>query len=252
MTNKVASTNRAISPVDRDSHFIVLLIFCLFTSGCQTISVLTEAGLYGCGTSTVYLSRWWASVPDKSVISYDPMGGYQFAYWVDDAGNACHGDPGRNGRVGPAVIYAYKPKANELATNQSSITEEQLKAFQEIPVSFDNYTGSGLHFVQFYNTFGRSRADGKAFGQKSDGVLSIPTVTEIGSKACIAPVAFRSTNMLLAPSPNPVTSQDSQDPQDPKRCKVRAMPSDAPMSEEDRKKYDVFNLTHGTEIFSVP
>lgn len=74
MTNKVASTNRAISPVDRDSNFIVLLIFCLFTSGRQTISVLTEAALSGCGTSTVYLSGWWASVPDKSVISYDPMG----------------------------------------------------------------------------------------------------------------------------------------------------------------------------------
>lgn len=246
MTSKVLSTNQTINNVNSGSTFNIFLVLCLFASGCTTTAVIIDAALYSCGTSTIYLSGWWTNVPDKSLIQADPIGGYQFAYWVDDVGNACHGDPGRNGQVGPAVINAYKPKADELATNQSSITEEQLKAFQEIPVSFDNYTGSGLHFVHFYNTFWRSRSDGKTFGVRTDGVISIPTITEIGSKACIAPVAFHSIQTLFLPSQAPATSQD------PNRCRVRAMPSDATMSEEDRKKYDVFNLMHGTEIFNVP
>jgi hypothetical protein len=245
MTNRVASTKRAISPVDRGSNFIVLLIFCLFTSGCQTVSVLTEASLYGCGTSNVYLSGWWASVPDKSVISYDPMGGYLFAYWVDVAGNACHGDPGRNGQVGPAVINASKPQAYESANNESSITEEQLRTFQEIPVSFGNYSGSGLHFVQFINMLKRSRVDGKT--DRWDNVFSIPTVMEIGTKSCVAPVAFRLNSLLFLPSASTMATA-----QDPARCKVRVMPTDTSISEENRKKYHVLDLKHGAEIFSVP
>jgi len=245
MTNKVASANRAISPVDRDSNFIVLLVFCLFTSGCQTTSVLTEAILYGCGTSTVYLSGWWANVPDKSVISYDPIGGYQFAYWVDDFGNACHGDPGRNGQVGPAVIDAFKPQAYESANKQSSITEKQLKTFQEIPASFDNYSGSGLHFVQFMNRFIRIKADGKT--DRYDGEFSIPTVMAIDSKSCVTPMHFRPNSVMFVPSSFTMTTE-----QDPARCKVRVLPSDTSMNEENRKKYHVLDLKHGAEIFSVP
>jgi hypothetical protein len=246
MTSKALSTNQTINNVNSGSALNILMVLCLFASGCTTTAVLKDAALYSCGTSTIYLSGWWTNAPDRSTIEIDPMGGYQFAYWVDDAGNACHGDPGVNGQTGPAVINAYKPKAVESATNQSSITEEQLKAFQEIPVSFDNYAGSGLHFVQFNNTFWRSRSDGKTFKVNSKGLISIPAVTEIGSKACIAPVAFHSVQTMFLPSQNNAASQD------PNRCRVRAMPSRAAMSEEERKKYDVLGLTHGTEIFDVP
>lgn len=248
MTNKIDSTNRGISRAGRNSNFIVLLVFCLFTSGCQTISVLTEATLYSCGTSTVYLSGWSASVPDKSAISYDPMGGYQFAYWVDDTGNVCHGTPGRNGKVGPAVIDAFKPLAIKSADNQSSVTEEQLKTFQEIPVSFDNYSGSGLHFVQFYNRFLRLRNDGKAY--KTDETFSIPTVMEIGTKSCVTPVAFRVGPRLPLPQHSAVAT--AQDSQDPTRCEVRVIPTNTSMSEEDRKKYHVLDLMHGSDTFQVP
>lgn len=246
MTSKMLSTNQPTNNVNGGAGFKILLVLCLFASGCATTEVLKDAALYSCGTNTVYLSGWWTNVPDKSKVEIDPMGGYQFVYWVDDAGNACHGDPGRNGQAGPAVITAYKPKAYELAANQSSITEEQLKTFQEITVSFDNYSGSGLHFVQFNNTFWRSRSDGNTFKANSNGVISIPTVTEIGSKACIAPVSFHAIHTMFLPSQGTATLQD------PDRCRVRAMPSGAAMSEEDRKKYDVFDLTHGTEIFDVP
>lgn len=133
----------------------------------------------------------------------------------------------------------------ESANNQSSITEEQLKTFQEIPVSFDNYSGSGLHFVQFYNTLMRSRADGKTYS--SDATFSIPTVMEIGTKSCVAPVAFRLNSVLFLPSASTMETA-----QDPARCKVLVMPTDTSMSEENRKKYHVLDLKHGTEIFSVP
>lgn len=244
MTSKVASANRATSVGDRGLNFIALFIFCLFASGCQTTSALTQAALYGCGTNTIYLSGWWTSVHDKSVLSYDPMGGYQFAYWVDDAGNACHGDPGRNGQVGPAVISASKPLAYTSANNQSSITEEQLRFFQEIPISFEMYSGSGLHFVQFYNTLMRSRVDGKTFS--SDSTFSIPAVMDIGTKSCVAPVAFRPSRLLFAPSFSAMGTA-----QDPVRCKIRVMPTDISMSEENRKKYHVLDLAHGAEIFNV-
>jgi len=247
MTSRLLSTNQTIDSVGGGSRFSIFLLFCLIASGCTTTEVLKDAALYSCGTNTVYLSGWWTNAPD--VIERDPIGGYQLVYWVDDAGNACHGDPGRNGQVGPASMNAFKPKAYELADNSSSITEEQLKAFQEIPVSLDNYSGSGLHFVQFLSTIWRNRSDGSTYRVRPlDAAVSIPTITEIGSKACIAPVAFRFPMTAFLPSPDPVTSQDSQDPN---RCKVRAIPSDGTMSEEDRKQYDVFNLTHGTEPFEV-
>jgi len=230
----------------RGSSIIILLLLFIF-AGCCPIVVNKDAVLNSCGTNTIYLSGWWTNLADKSATEYDPVGGYQFAYWVDEAGNACHGNPGINGQVGPAVINAFKPETYELALNQSSITEEQLKSFQEISVPFDNYSGSGLHFVQFYNKYIRIRSDGKIF-KTADATISIPTVTVIGSKACIAPVAFHSIQTLFLPA---VISQDPLT-QDPNRCKVRAFPSDVIMSEEGRKKYDVMNLPHGTEIFEVP
>jgi hypothetical protein len=232
--------NRAISSLSFALSFTILLL-----GGCTTTAVLTNAALTSCGTSTVFLSAWYANVSDKSKIQADPMGGYQFAYWVDDAGNACHGDPGRNGQLGPAVINAYKLTASDLAKNQTSITEEQLKAFQEIQVPWDKYSGAGLHFVQFYNKFARFRADGKVFD--SDTTISIPAVIEIGSKACVAPVALGvASRGLPLPALSPAATT-----QDPVRCRVRAMPSSATLSEDDRKKYDVFTLPHGLEFFDV-
>lgn len=244
MTSKSLSTIQPTNNPRRGLCFNILLVLCLFASGCTTTAVLTDAALNSCGTNTVYLNSWQTNISDKSTIVDDPMGGYQLVYWVDNAGNACHGDPGVNGQTGPALIHAYRPQLDILAAKGSSITEEQLKTFQEIPVSFDNYAGYGLHFVQFYNTFMRVRADGTILNTWRHGaVASIPIVTEIGNKACIAPVAFRAA--LEVPIPI-ATSQD------PNECRVRAMPSGATMSEADRKKYDALNLPHGTEYFNVP
>ena len=224
----------------------VFLFLCLLVSGCATTAVLKDAAFDACGTGNVYLNGWWAHDTAGSSIEVDPTGGYQFAYWIDDAGNVCHGDPGKSGQVGPAVITAYKQKADESVINQTATTGEQLKTFQEIPVSFEHYSGSGPHFVQFYNTLWRSRTDGKIFKTNSDGEMSVPVVLEIGSKACVAPMVFHVVHTAFLPPGVPATSQD------PDRCKVRTMPSGTVLSEEDRKRFDVLNLPHGTDIFNVP
>jgi hypothetical protein len=243
-TNDTCDTRRQDYVCARPALF-GLIICCCLVSSCRTAAVLTDAALYSCGTSTVYLNSWWASVPDQSGLEFDPVGGYQFTYWVDEAGNACHGDPGRNGQVGPAVIKAFKAPAYQAATSGSAVTAAQLKAFQEIPVAFQNYSASGIHFVQFLNKFKRARADGKA--DKYDDTFSVPIIVDVGSKACIAPVAFRVNSLAVLPgSPNPASGQD------PTHCRVRAFPIDSTMPQENRKKYHVLDLPHGKEIFEVP
>jgi len=225
---------------------VTVMMFGILSGGCSTTKVLTEAALAGCGTSTVYLSAWWRDVPDKSNINTDPMGGYQFAYWIDEGGNVCHGTPRQNGQVGPAAMKAYRPQAHEWATRHAAISPEQLKAAQEIPVGYDAYAGSGWHFVQFDNTIWRDLAQGLVTQLNSYGVVSIPTVIEMGSKACVAPVANRVLNRILLPGNSPTAAQD------PNRCQTRALPTGTAMSDEDLKKYDVFGLPHGTDIVDVP
>ena len=225
----------------------LFLFLCLLVSGCQTMTVLKDSALYNCGTSTVYLSGWWSNLQDKPSIESDPMGGYRFVYWVDDGGNVCHGNPGINGQPGPAVITTYKPQAYAAAISGAVITTEQLNAFQEIPAPYDNYSAAGLHFVQFYNTLWRQRADGKTYQLRSPGMSSIPNVIEVGSKSCVAPVALRAAMMAFLPSP-----LSSADGQSPDKCRVRAMPAAGTMGEVDRKGYDVINLPHGDEVYEVP
>lgn len=243
MANKSVLTGYAVNSIPA---FILLLFLCLFAGGCETTAVLKNAAFYSCRTGNVYLSGWWNNVQDQPSIAVDPIGGYQFAYWVDDGGNVCHGDPGRNGQPGPAVITAFKPQAYNAAIYRSSITAEQLKSFQEIPVSFDNYSGSGLHFVQFYNTLWRARGNGETYKLRMDGMNSIPNVIEVGSKACVTPVAYQTAMMAYLSSP--VSSVSSQDPN---KCKARAMPFAVTMSADERKKYDVTKLPHGSEVYQV-
>ncbi|MBI5449814.1 MAG: hypothetical protein HY940_00500 [Gammaproteobacteria bacterium] len=242
------ATDDAVQPVGAVMLCGGLLALCLTVSGCATTAVLKDAALAACGSDTVYLSGWWAKAADQQSIQVDPMGGYQFAYWIDEAGNACHGEPGRNGQLGPAVVNAFRQQAYDLASNREVITEQQLKSFQQIPVSYANYSGSGLHFAQFNNTLLRLRSDSTSFKSTTTGVMSIPEVTEIGSKACVAPAAFHVMQTMFVPT-MPAIPAGAQDPD---HCKLRALPTTAAMSEDQRKQYDAAMLPHGTEIFNVP
>jgi len=230
----------------RGLRSFLLMIACLLAVGCRTTRVLTEAALVGCGTSTIYLGGWWASRPAGSTIDMDPMGGFLLAYWIDEAGNACHGTPGQTGQLGPAAVKASLAQARSLATGRSPVPESQLKSLQEIPTSFASYAGSGLHFVQFDNTIWRERASGNAFEARSDGVFAVPVVTDIGSRACVAPVAFRTWQGMFLPGFSPSTGQD------PTHCLRRTRPTGAPMTDEELKRFDVLTLPHGTEVSDVP
>ena len=69
--------------------------------------------------------------------------------------------------------------------------------------------------------------------------------------SCVAPVVMRS-NGIDSAIPLPQVYGPNSNTQDPDKCKVRAIPNDAAMSEEERIKYDPVNYLHGSEIFEVP
>lgn len=223
----------------------------LLMTGCESTKIITNAIVASCGTSTVYLNSWFARMPNSSTIQFDPMGGYVFAYWIDDQNNVCHGNPGINGHHGPAVIKAFKPQAHELAINQSVVTPTQLRDFQDIPVSYSNYDATGLHFIQFYNNLIRVKSDGKgARFSPLNGEFSIPNIIDIGSMACMAPVALRVNGINSAvPLPNLDSSQNIQDPD---KCMVRAMPTDISLGEQERIGYDYVNFQHAADLYDVP
>ena len=242
-TSSTPNADRALWALRRAA----LLFPCLFAAGCGTTgAVLKDAILASCGTSTIFLTDWWARVPVQQAVENDPMGGYQLLYWIDNAGNVCHGDPGRNGQVGPAVVVAQKAKARDAAVAQAVVTPARLKDFQEIPVPVKNYSAVGLHFAQFDNTIWRTRADGKTFKDNGSGVVSVPTIIEVGSNACSTPVALKVSPAMFVPNSLASTGQD------PARCKVRAKPSGATMTDTELAAVDIFALPHGTELFNVP
>ena len=225
------------------------LLFCLLLSmlfsSCKTTEVLATAASADCGISTVYLSDWNSRASSGSPIVQDPVGGSILVYWVDEAGNACHGVPGQNGQVGPAEIRAYTQKAYDAFSNGASVTQENLKSLQSIPFSFESYAGSGLHFAQFYNVFFRAREDGKVTRVSSQ--VSIPNVIEVGIKSCMVPVGLRWNPVLVLPS-----TSSEQNSQDPGRCKKRVMPTAPAMSEADRIMNEAGKLQNGNAVYEVP
>jgi len=80
---------------------------------------------------------------------------------------------------------------------------------------------------------------------RSLAMIPVPDIIEIGGKSCIAPVAFRVS--MMAPLTLPLYPATAQSPD---KCKVRAMPAAATISEEDNR-YDVTNLPHGNEVYEV-
>jgi hypothetical protein len=221
------------------------MCICAIVAGCETAAILTNAAVVGCGTSTAYLSGWWNDAPAQSQIDHDPFGGYVFAYWIDDQGNVCSGGPGQNGQVGPTVIAAQTPAAGAAIAANSQITPAQLSAFQEIPVSYANYSASGLHFVQFYSTAFRMRSDGSIWTTKTNGTFGEAVVTDIGQHSCLAPIAFKVNQTAFLPAP-PTSAM-----QDPLRCRVRASPSTAAMSRQELQALNVIDMPHGGEIHEI-
>jgi len=237
------SSNKRIS--SRAVSLFFCLLLTMLNSSCKTMEVLGTSASAACGTSTAYLSDWQSRVSSETPILYDPVGGSILVYWVDEAGNACHGIPGQNGQVGSVRIKAFKQQVEEAYFNGSSLNQEMLKSLQSIPISYGSYTTvPGLHFAQFYNKYNRIRADGKV--ERVCCTVSIPNIIEVGIKSCIVPVGLRVT----APMPlgSPFIDQNSQDPS---RCKNRVLPSGPIMSEDDRIMNEAGKLQDGNTIYDI-
>lgn len=215
----------------------------LLVPGCETASDLADAALASCSAPVAYLSGWGASLP--TAPDYDPFGGYVFAYWIDDQGNACSGDPGRNGQVGPAVIRAMTPGADAAVATNGPISSTQLSAYQQIPFSYANYGAGGLHFVQFYATAFRARADGAIWTTKSDGVFGRTVVVDMAAPGCLSPTAFKVNALVFPPGGPPSAGQD------PQRCRVKASPA-GPMDRQALDGVHVTDLPHGGEVREIP
>ena len=103
--------------------------------------------------------------------------------------------------------------------------------------------------MQFFNNLVRIRNDGKAVRfALMTGEVSIPNVIEVGQNSCVSPVVLRTVNL---PLPLPSVLHSDTNAQDHSMCKVRAMPREVAMSEEDRRQYDAGNFAQGTKIVEV-
>jgi len=224
---------------------VAALSICVALAGCQGAEVLRQVALAGCGTSTAYLNNWWADLPEPAQVDHDPIGGYVFAYWIDDQGNVCSGDPGRNGEVGPAVVAALTPAAGAAIAANAPVAASELSAFQQIPVSFANYSASGPHLIQFYNTTYRTRSDGAVWTSRSNGVFASPIVSDIGQQSCFAPVANKVNQTVFLPS------LPTSGTQDPVRCRVKAKPSPSGMSEQELQAIHIVDLPHGGNLRDI-
>jgi hypothetical protein len=223
---------------------------CLATFTCnkKTVRVLIDSIQANCGEHKVFLSSFYNGVEDKSQIAIDPIGGSLFIYWLDEDGNCCHGDPGVSGQPGPFMVSAFLQEAYSAAGNNRILTSEELQAFQKIPFSVDNYSASGMHFVQFDNTMWRRRDDGLAFQEGGNHFFSTPGIVSLDLEFCFFPVYAngedRCTNYSGLLLPNFVSGPN----QHPNICKTRALPTSISMSSDERLNYCVLSLPHGLEI----
>ena len=130
---------------------LILLVLSLMINGCDSSKPP------GLGTGLVFpgagnmisLGGFWFNVEgngvspeDRTIPEIDPIGGYLFLYWIDDQGNACHGQPGVSGQPGAIYVDAFQQQAYDLANQKGIITTSQLVEFQKIPYRIDSYVSA--------------------------------------------------------------------------------------------------------------
>jgi len=236
-----------------------LFFLCLLAFGCNTMSRgLVVPG----GDNVVVIQNFWfnwrdggGSSGDQDPSINDPIGGQLFLYWIDEAGNVCHGQPGVSGQPGPTVFPAYHEDAILLARENSVITTDQMRSFQTIPYDIDGYItryhASTLHFVQYGNGIWRSRDDGSTFVDASTIIFSVPLVISVETTNAIYPYhpGDRSDCSLhdRLPAPSPVVpplGTPTEPGQDPEMCRRLAMPTSSSMSYSESMNYCLANLLH--------
>ena len=231
---------------------LVLVSLAISVSGCdgENQNDLIRALIASCGDPTVFLVSWWSVVDDQSLIEIDPMGGYIFLYWVDEDGNACHGNPGTSGQPGPFVVSAFREGAYDAGRDNIIISKQELDQFQIIPFDLGSYSAEGLHFAQFTNTIWRSRDSSQAFLDKFNLHFSIPEIVSANVEFCLVPIyAYNQpdcgpTMVMLLPSKLFADEPD----QHPDMCRIRVMPNTISLTTSERLDYCVLGLPHGFEI----
>jgi hypothetical protein len=200
-----------------------------------------------CPLNKVTLNDFWIETTNQT-ISLDPLGGYIFLYWVDNNGNACHGEPGVNGQPGPIVIKAFSQQAWDAAQTNSFISEEQLKQWQEFIYANEKYRVSGYHFAQFDNIIWRNRADGRVIMDRTFHSFSKPVIVNLENTVCLSPVYFakdgncaKYNGMLI---PQIITGNQ----QHPTIGLSRSFPQNSSLNENVLMNYCILKLPHGLEI----
>jgi len=200
-----------------------------------------------CPLNKVTLTNFWNETTNQA-IGLDPIGGYIFIYWIDNNGNACHGEPGVSGQPRPVVIKAFSQQAYDAAQSNLFISEEQMKQFQEFIYSNEKYHITGYHFAQFDNIIWRNRADGKVFMDRGFHSFSKPVIVDAENTICLTPVYAASDrncakyNGILLPN---VLSGNQQHPT---IGLLRSFPVNNSISESELMNYCILKLQHGLEI----
>ena len=218
----------------------------------RSLSLSVVLSTTGC-SGIAHLSAWWTNPLALGGVTpaIDPIGGRVFFYWIDAAGNACHGDPGTSGRLGPVAVEAFKPEALAAAQANTVVSPSELAAFQEAPFSLSSYDARGPHYAQFGNILWRAR---RSENGVPDGVcmkgaeyFGVPEIVQLecGSLS-LHPVfgnASCHTQLQILPSPlsEPVETQD------PAHCLTRQRPQPAETPQE-RAQLCIIALPHGTEV----
>ena len=237
---------------------LILLVLSLMINGCDS-SKPPELGtglVFPDAGNMISLGGFWFNVEgngvspeDRIIPEIDPIGGYLFLYWVDDQGNACHGQPGVSGQPGAIYVDAFQQQAYDLANQKATITTTQLVEFQKIPYRVDSYVSaaqaSGLHFVQYGNVMWRSRKDGSAFIYRGTVDFSIPLIISVHTTHTLFPYHPDKQNNTCTSEAVPLPSIPGTPGQDPNRCGVRAFPSAESMNYQDSLSYCLVKLPQG-------
>ena len=237
---------------------LILLVLSLVMVGCES-SKPPELGtglVFPGAGNTISLGGFWFNVEgngvspeERTIPEIDPIGGYLFLYWIDDQGNACHGQPGISGQPGAIYVNAYQQQAYDLADQKGTITAAQLIEFQKIPYRIDSYVSaaqaSGRHFVQYGNVIWRLRADSSAYLYRGTVVFSIPLIISVDTTNTLFPYHPDKQNNICSSQTAPLPSFPSTPGQDPDKCSTRSFPSTDSMSYQDSLSYCLVNLPQG-------
>jgi hypothetical protein len=200
-----------------------------------------------CPLNKVTLTNFWHETTNQT-IGMDPIGGYIFLYWVDNNGNACHGEPGVSGQPGPVVIKAFSQQAYDAAQSNSFISEEQMKQFQEFIYANEKYHVPGYHFAQFDNIIWRNRADGKVFMDRGFHSFSKLLIVDAENTVCLTPVYAAADENCAKYNGILLPNIFNGNQQHPSIGLLKSFPMNNSLSENELMNYCVLKLQHGLEI----